>query len=403
MKWGRVVAGAIGAGAGAAAQLASKYIDDEILRQRQQAMLDMQRESGLRTERELDAQRNAPDRLERDRETARQGVLSKAQAEREAISAGVNDDEYQGALERGSLLETRRRIKAENELIEGTAGTKLDAERTRRLVLDPMDLGKAQALADIQANASIRVNTATEEARERRAEAGRVGPDGKAIKMSEAGKLQLQDINKQDEQLTKTINDAVAGGTLQQSADNPAWVHLQRQKQALQVQKLRVYAREGLINGADDAADLIRSGASPQELQASVQQAKMIGGEYAETFAKAVAAAPKPAAVPTSDSQGGTPAKRPQSEASLQLMERRRAFQEKEAAREAAKEAEREAGRQAIAAEARQLTLDQINNMTPGQALMALNRYGPYLEPEVRQLLSGLSTSADLGRARLLR
>ena len=150
MKWGRVVAGAVGGAAGAAATLASKYIDEELLQQRQQTFLEMQRKNTLQTESELDAQRNAPERLARDRENARQGVLAKASAEREGVVAGQSDAAYQGALDQSTLMDARRRARGEVEVIEGTKGAKLNAETERIRALLPFEKEKEAALARIR-------------------------------------------------------------------------------------------------------------------------------------------------------------------------------------------------------------------------------------------------------------
>ncbi len=295
MKWGRVVAGAVGAGAGALSSLASRYIDEELTQQRAQALADIQRENSLRTEREMDAQKNTPERLARDRETARQDVLAKGRAARESTVEGINDPAFQGARDTESLLDTRRRIKAENDVTEGTKGAKIAAETERIKALLPYEKERAAALADIQASRQIRVAEAVsegqirrEEARAERALQAKIGPDGKPIKISEAANLELKNLDKQAQELQKQINEGVAGGTLKTDPNNPAYKHLQRSAQALQVQKLRVYAKEGLIDGEDAAKDLIAAGASNAELEASKQQARLIGGDYAKKFAAAI-------------------------------------------------------------------------------------------------------------------
>lgn len=295
MKLGTALSRFAGGVGGAAASIASKYIDEELAAQRAQTFADIQRESSLRTEREMDAQRNAPERLARDRENARQGVLAKASAEREAVTAGVNDPAYQGARDQESLLETRRRVKAENDLVEGTKGAKLTAEQERIRALLPFEKEKEAALARIRADEQIRVSNASIDGQIRRMEAAadraaakRIGPDGKPIKLSEAASLELKNIAEQEQALQKLVDENVASGMLKQDPNDPSWKHLQRRTQALQVQKLRVYANEGLIKGDDAAQQLITSGASAAELQASKQQAQLIGGAYARDFAAAV-------------------------------------------------------------------------------------------------------------------
>lgn len=324
MKLGTALSRFAGGVGGAAASIASKYMDEELAAQRAQTFADIQRESSLRSERELDAQRNAPERLARDRENARQGVLAKASAEREGVVAGVNDPAYQGAKDQETLMETRRRVKAENDLVEGTKGAKLTAEQERIRALLPFEKEKEAALARIRGDEQIRVGNATTdgqirrmEAAAKRAEERRIGPDGKPIKLSEASTLALKDIAEQEQSLQKLVDENIASGMLKQDANDPAWKHFQRRTQALQVQKLRVYAKEGVIDGGEAAQQLITGGASMAELQASKQQAQLIGGGYAQQFAAAVDAQIKkqPGGVPAPggvvDGQGAAPTPAP--------------------------------------------------------------------------------------------
>lgn len=295
MKLGTALSRFAGGVGGAAASIASKYMDEELAAQRAQTFADIQRESSLRTDRELDSQRNAPERLARDRENARQGVLAKASAEREAVTAGVNDPAYQDALDQNTLMDARRRARGEVEVIEGTKGAKLTAEQERIRALLPFEKEKAEALADVEVRKQTRIsNNAIDgqirrmEAAADRAAAKRIGPDGKPIKLSEASTLELKNIAEQEQSLQKLVDENIASGMLKQDPSDPSWKHFQRRTQALQVQKLRVYAKEGLIDGGEAAQQLIAGGASVAELQASKQQAQLIGGGYAKQFASAV-------------------------------------------------------------------------------------------------------------------
>lgn len=324
MKLGTALSRFAGGVGGAAASIASKYMDEELLQQRQQTFLEMQRKNTLQTESELDAQRNAPERLARDRENARQGVLAKASAEREGVVAGQSDAAYQGALDQNTLMDARRRARGEVAVIEGTKGAKLTAEQERIRALLPFEKEKEAALARIRGDEQIRVGNATTdgqirrmEAAAKRAEERRIGPDGKPIKLSEASTLALKDIAEQEQSLQKLVDENIASGMLKQDANDPAWKHFQRRTQALQVQKLRVYAKEGVIDGGEAAQQLITGGASMAELQASKQQAQLIGGGYAQQFAAAVDAQIKkqPGGVPAPggvvDGQGAAPTPAP--------------------------------------------------------------------------------------------
>lgn len=275
----------VGAGAGlgaAAAQLGSKYIDDEIARNRAQALADIQHQTMVRGEEYL----QSSEVQGRRQANERSGLEMRSE---QALAADVaragNKDLRQAKIdERVGYLQgtTKAEIEAKNSVTEGTAGVELDKERMRAKVMMPLEIKRARGVADAQWDARAQYDERLE---------GKTGAGaGKAAKMSEAGKLQLQDINKQDEALQKAVNDGVAGGTLKQDPKDPAWQHFTRQKQALQVQKMRVFAREGLLDGADDAATLIAGGATPQDLDASVKQAQLIGGDYASEFMAAVKA-----------------------------------------------------------------------------------------------------------------
>lgn len=277
---GNFVAGAVGGAGAGVASIASRYIDDEIARNRAQALADIQHQTMVRGEEYMQSDEVQQRRLGNERNLVQmrnqEGLASKvAEASSPELRQAKIDDRVQ--FLRGT---TPAEIDSQNAIVEGTAGTKLDAERMRAKVMTPLEAERAGAISEAQWRARSEYDDRLDKS----------ANGGKGVKMSEAGKLQLQDLNKQDEALQKAINDGVAGGTLKQDPNDPAWQHFTRQKQALQVQKLRVFAREGLISGADDAANLVSAGATSAELQASLKQAQLIGGSYAADFAAALRA-----------------------------------------------------------------------------------------------------------------
>lgn len=278
---GNFLGGAVaGAGAGVAS-IASRYIDDEIARNRAQALADIQHQTMVRGEEYMQSAPVQERRLGNERnllQMRNQENLSGKVAE--ASSPELRKAKIDDRVEflRGT---TPAEVEAQNAVVEGTAGTKLDAERMRARVMTPLEAERAGAISEAQWRARAEYDDRLE---------GKTGAGGKGVKMSEAGKLELQDINRQDEALQKTINDGVAAGTLKQDPSDAAWQHFARQKQALEVRRLRVKAREGLISGADDAARLIASGATAQEIQTSLKEAQLIGGGYAAEFAEALKA-----------------------------------------------------------------------------------------------------------------
>lgn len=293
---GNFLAGAVGGAGAGVASIASRYIDDEIARSRAQALADIQHQTMVRGEEYMQSAPVQERRLGNERnllQMRNQENLSGKVAE--ASSPELRKAKIDDRVEflRGT---TPAEVEAQNAVVEGTAGTKLDAERMRARVMTPLEAERAGAISEAQWRARSEYDDRLDKS----------ANGGKGAKMSEAGKLQLQDLNKQDEALQKAINDGVAGGTLKQDPSDPAWQHFVRQKQALQVQKLRVYAREGLVSGSDDAANLIAAGATREDLLKSAKQAQLIGGQYATEFnaavqdqlAKAPAPRPAPAAAP---------------------------------------------------------------------------------------------------------
>lgn len=311
MKLGTALSRFAGGVGGAAASIASKYMDEELAAQRAQTFADIQRESSLRTERELDSQRNAPERLARDRENARQGVLARASAEREAVTAGVNDPAYQGALDQNTLMDARRRARGEVEVIEGTKGAKLTAEQERIRALLPFEKEKEAALARIRGDEQIRVGNASVDGQIRRMEAAadraaakRIGPDGKPIKLSEAGEIELKSIVKQEQELEKLKDEAIAGGSLMPGKAEHAQAldHFKQRAASLKLAKIGVLMKEGLIDPVDDAKKVIQGESDPNKLAQSKQQAVLFGAQYAREFSAVIDAhlgkMPKPGGVP---------------------------------------------------------------------------------------------------------
>jgi hypothetical protein len=116
-------------------------------------------------------------------------------------------------------------------------------------------------------------------------------------RMSEQARIQLQGIERRDQAIGELIDKGIADGTLPASptgADGkpaPGYdrlQYLQQQRQSIAVSKLRLLANEGVLDGAEDARRLIDQGITPAEIQASLAQAKIIGGRYATEFVDAL-------------------------------------------------------------------------------------------------------------------
>lgn len=229
--FGRALAG-LGAGA---AGLASRYIDEELAQQRAQALSDIQFANAKRTEQWQQSDEVQTPRLMNQRRTLEmQNQVTLQGKESEASSPTLRQARVDNEV---AMLEgtTPARIKAENAIVEGTSGTKLDAERTRRLVLDPMDVAKAAATSDAAWAARERYDQRL---------------DGKAAKsayerLPEGKKLEVQQIAAELKEINKAVIEAQASGGWD-STKNPGQKQLEVAKAALQT-RLR-----GLLEGGED-------------------------------------------------------------------------------------------------------------------------------------------------------
>lgn len=89
--FGSVAAGAIGGGAAAVTDIANKYLDQQLQQQRAQALAEIQRTYALKTEQDLDAYRNSPERRQSQRDQAALDAKAAAAAELEAARTRAND------------------------------------------------------------------------------------------------------------------------------------------------------------------------------------------------------------------------------------------------------------------------------------------------------------------------
>lgn len=232
--FGNFLAGAVGGGGQAVASIASKYIDEGLAQQRAQALADIQHANMVRGEEYM---QSAP-------------VQERRRGNERSLLEMRRDVDLQSKVAEASNPELRQaRIDNENAFTEGTAGTKLDAERTRRLVLDPMDVERERALTRVRGDEQIRVNDAAQEALERRQNALKTAFE----RLPEAKKLEAQQAAAELKDINKAIVEAQAGGTWD-AAKNPGQKQLAVTKAALE-QRLRTI----LAGGEDDALGLFSS------------------------------------------------------------------------------------------------------------------------------------------------
>lgn len=279
------------AGAGSAVEsLSNKYIDQELAQQRAQALADIQ----LQSQKDLDSYTNSPGRREAMRGEAGKDYDAQAAG---ALRAKINEAQ--------STDLTDAEIARQNAITTGTLDTQAQAAgRMTRARTD--NTGHDLKPGDQYFVGGTKVSeNERQTAGELNFEAmmqGLKGNLGKGAasafeKMSEAGKLQLKAVEDRDKSLQATIDKGVTEGTLSpspQNADgkpNPGYEqfrYLMGQRQQIAVQRQRVLASEGVIHGDEDAAKMLEMGTNSADLNRSVEQAKMIGGRYAQDFIRTV-------------------------------------------------------------------------------------------------------------------
>lgn len=146
---GRALAG----GSQATAHIASRYIDEQLLAQRAQALADIQHANMVRA----DQHQNSPERRELMRKEAGKDVESAGAAETRALiertgNTGLRQAEIDrtNAITKGTV---GAKVEAENEYVRGTSGAKTQAELDRQRALMPGEISKATQVADATARA----------------------------------------------------------------------------------------------------------------------------------------------------------------------------------------------------------------------------------------------------------
>lgn len=166
--WSRAAAGV----GGAAASLANKYIDEELVQMRAQAIADIQRKSAMQQAEDADAFNNNAGRVERNRANRVADVSAEGRA-RNAVSLEGAEAQAssptlrQAAIDNSNAITAgtvQTRIDAENAIVEGTAPKKLQAEVARAAAMLPLEVKRAYALADASASASARYREPRENA-----------------------------------------------------------------------------------------------------------------------------------------------------------------------------------------------------------------------------------------------
>lgn len=222
---GNFLAGAVGGGGAAVANLASKYIDEEIQQRRAQTLAELQHQTMVRGEEYMQSAPVQERRLANERNL----LTMRREADLQGKVAEANNTDLRQA-----------RIDNENAFVEGTAGTKLDIERMRAKVMTPLEIDRARGISDAQWESRSRYDERL---------------DGKGVKsaferLPEAKKLEVQQTAAELKDINKAVIEAQAGGGWD-PAKNPGQKQLAVTKAALE-QRLRTI----LTGGEDDVLGL---------------------------------------------------------------------------------------------------------------------------------------------------
>jgi hypothetical protein len=204
------------------ANLANKYIDEELAQQRAEFLADLQFKGQVR----LDEYQLSEGRQEKLRTNATQLTLASKAAERQAAVDGAGDGAYQDALDTTARRDTQRKIdgevavldgtadakvRATNKITEGTAPVKLKTDQAYAEGMLPHEIAKAEGVSKAQWGARAEYD--------KRMEGGGLGADGKPLKLPDHVKLEYQTLGAELTDLRKTINKGLADGTLATSLD----------------------------------------------------------------------------------------------------------------------------------------------------------------------------------------
>ena len=188
---------ALAGAASGAADLANIYINDEILRNRQQAFLDMQRRNTQQTRADEDAFRNDPERIARDRTNKVLDVTAVGDAQNDVSLRGKRNEASDQAITTGQAERERALAQARGEVAVDVAGrtaakqADVARDEAKKNAGDPLYLRAVTAikLADPQVAASIAASKAAANASN--AQAGYTSTHAESLRMDIADKKRL--------------------------------------------------------------------------------------------------------------------------------------------------------------------------------------------------------------------
>lgn len=269
--FGRALAG-LGQGAG---QLASQYITQAMEQQKAQFLSELQYQNMVRA----DEYTRGPARLKSIRGEKAEDIMAEAAAkDRAALATAGNTRLTEAEIERANRITS-----GTSDAVAAAAGAKQGAV-SRNTV---RELSPGQIATVGGKTVAENPRSTAQEVNERLYREGLKSGKG-TDKMSEAGKVQLQGILRTEQELDQEFNKASFQNPDAAKDDSPAMRRYMQQKAALFIQKQRVLASEGVIDGAEDGAAAVQNERNPDKLMTAKAQAQMVGGDYGKDFAAVI-------------------------------------------------------------------------------------------------------------------
>lgn len=263
-----------GFGAGVSA-LANKYVDEDLAKQRAQALADIQRMNAKLIREDEDAFRNDPNRLERDRANRRADALAAGKTAREVEMEGLNDTGLQDKkLEvAGKTAEFNRGQKVKD--IEATAPAEATAaglkkQEESKYTAYQLSPGQQHFIGDKLVASN-----------------GQQG-SGKASKMDEADKLTYQELIKATQKADDELAKLASGGGMTTDKDgkpSEGYAYLTKQKDKAQRNLISFQMKKGLVDPEEAAMGAVAGEKNIDKIRQAISEAYSLGGsEFGEKF-----------------------------------------------------------------------------------------------------------------------
>lgn len=364
----RAIAGAAEAGS----RVLNKFIDDDIIKSRAQVLADIQRTSAVQTDADLDAQRNAPERLARDRAAKVDDIRAVGTAQNEVSLSGKRAEATDTELTAGLVGRAKATAQA-------GADVQFDAQKRALTELGGLEV----ELAGKKARATAEATYSTQ-AKYREKPAGSLSPAEKMGQIEDAIGRPLKQEEKEalaglgktgTDPLKKIVEDATSKaletGTIQpeQAGEYASKIRQGFTNVAIASQMGPVVTKARQGNDIGSLVDeLKQQGFSVDQIKGFGITDQEMKGQTKKVGDKRAPSEPEPTnALPGTPNRG-------------QLMDR---AEQLAAERRAAKPAPQDRSGDALRQEAAALTIEDIRSMAPDEAQRAYSRFQGVLQGDL--------------------